>query len=125
MFSGIQKYMGEVGDPLNQQQRTEVAQRLLHQGLKRPELKDELYMQVFVCLCANIDLSNGDVEFLQPEFALHNLSFGVNIRTETEAAPSRNGPGMCGNDRMQLDELCPCGCVLQWCAFLRGPGARH
>ena len=46
MFAGIQKYMGESGDPMNQQQRTEVAQRLLHQGLKRPELKDELYMQV-------------------------------------------------------------------------------
>lgn len=46
MFAGIQKYMGESGDPMNQAQRTEVAQRLLHQGLKRPELKDELYMQV-------------------------------------------------------------------------------
>lgn len=32
--------------------QVEIAQKLLHQGLKRPELKDELYMQVhsnYIC----------------------------------------------------------------------------
>lgn len=46
MFSGILKYMGETGEPVTEPQRVEIAQKLLHQGLKRPELKDELYMQL-------------------------------------------------------------------------------
>ena len=45
MFSGIQKYM-DSGDDLPMAVRTDIAQKLLHQGLKRPELKDELYMQL-------------------------------------------------------------------------------
>ncbi len=46
MFSGILKYQGETGEKLDNPQRIEIAQKLLHQGLKRPELKDELYMQL-------------------------------------------------------------------------------
>ncbi|EFJ53111.1 Kar3 member kinesin-like protein [Volvox carteri f. nagariensis] len=46
MFSGILKYMGETGEQLPNIQSLEIAQKLLHQGLKRPELKDELYMQL-------------------------------------------------------------------------------
>lgn len=46
MFSGILKYMGETGEQVTEPQRVEIAQKLLHQGLKRPELKDELYMQL-------------------------------------------------------------------------------
>lgn len=48
MFGGILKYTGELteGDPITPAQRVEVAQKLLHSSLKRPELKDELYMQL-------------------------------------------------------------------------------
>lgn len=46
MFSGILKYMGETGERLEPPALIEIAQKLLHQGLKRPELKDELYMQL-------------------------------------------------------------------------------
>uniref|UniRef100_A0A7S0Y9G8 Kinesin motor domain-containing protein n=1 Tax=Polytomella parva TaxID=51329 RepID=A0A7S0Y9G8_9CHLO len=46
MFGGILKFMGESTEPLNDAQRLEIAQKLLHQGLKRPELKDELFMQL-------------------------------------------------------------------------------
>eukprot|EP00884_Botryococcus_braunii_P012518 jgi/Botrbrau1/21267/Bobra.39_2s0057.2 len=46
MFSMIQRYMGETGETLGQPQRLEIIQKLLHQGIKRPELKDELYMQL-------------------------------------------------------------------------------
>uniref|UniRef100_A0A7S0WQ45 Kinesin motor domain-containing protein n=1 Tax=Chlamydomonas leiostraca TaxID=1034604 RepID=A0A7S0WQ45_9CHLO len=46
MFSGILKYMGETGERLDDAGRIEIAQKLLHQGLKRPELKDELFMQL-------------------------------------------------------------------------------
>lgn len=46
MFSGILKYQGDTGELMEEPQRIEIAQKLLHQGLKRPELKDELYMQL-------------------------------------------------------------------------------
>lgn len=46
MFSGILKYQGDTNEPVDGPQRIEIAQKLLHQGLKRPELKDELYMQL-------------------------------------------------------------------------------
>jgi hypothetical protein len=46
MFSGILKYMGETNEPVADMARLEIAQKLLHQGLKRPELKDELFMQL-------------------------------------------------------------------------------
>eukprot|EP00798_Chlamydomonas_sp_ICE-L_P009527 gene9527-12466_t len=46
MFSGILKYQGETGEKLDTPQKIDIAQKLLHQGLKRPELKDELYMQL-------------------------------------------------------------------------------
>ena len=47
MFAGIQRYMDEAqeGAP-NTTQSIEIVQKLLHQGLKRPELKDELFMQL-------------------------------------------------------------------------------
>jgi len=32
--------------PFVRPQAVEIAQKLLHQGLKRPELRDELYMQL-------------------------------------------------------------------------------
>ncbi|CAD7699890.1 unnamed protein product [Ostreobium quekettii] len=46
MFSGILKYMTRGHEFASEQQRIEIIQKLLHQGLKRPELKDELYMQL-------------------------------------------------------------------------------
>jgi len=46
MFSGILKYQGDTGEQIDNAQRMEIAQKLLHQGLKRPELKDELFMQL-------------------------------------------------------------------------------
>ncbi len=46
MFAGILKYQGDTGEQIDAAQRIEIAQKLLHQGLKRPELKDELYMQL-------------------------------------------------------------------------------
>jgi hypothetical protein len=49
MFGGVQKYMG-IGDvsnePLSDPMLVEVAAKLMHQAIKRPELRDELYMQV-------------------------------------------------------------------------------
>lgn len=46
MFQGLLKYMGETGEVINPAAKIEIIQKLLHQGLKRPELKDELYMQL-------------------------------------------------------------------------------
>lgn len=48
MFNGLLKYCNDAdgGDDPSQSQRLEIAMKLLHQGLKRPELKDELYMQL-------------------------------------------------------------------------------
>jgi hypothetical protein len=46
MFAGILKYQGDSGEQIDDAQRIEIGQKLLHQGLKRPELKDELYMQL-------------------------------------------------------------------------------
>ena len=46
MFAGILKYMGDSNEPVTDAVRMDIAQKLLHQGLKRPELKDELYMQL-------------------------------------------------------------------------------
>jgi hypothetical protein len=46
MFTGILKYSGDTNESLPQAQRLEIAQKLLHQALKRVELKDELYMQL-------------------------------------------------------------------------------
>ena len=46
MFAGIQRYMDEAQEGLNTSQSIDIVQKLLHQGLKRPELKDELFMQL-------------------------------------------------------------------------------
>ena len=46
MFAGIQRYMDEAQEGSNTAQSIEIVQKLLHQGLKRPELKDELFMQL-------------------------------------------------------------------------------
>ena len=49
MFGGVQKYMlPDSGPPdgITPLQRLEIAGKLLHQAIRRPELKDELYMQV-------------------------------------------------------------------------------
>ena len=46
MFASVLKYQGDTGEALDDVQRMDIAQKLLHQGLKRPELKDELYMQL-------------------------------------------------------------------------------
>ncbi len=68
MFAGVQKYMTESGtEVLTGTSRAELVQKLLHQGIKRPELKDELYMQLLkqsrgnttpsnvkVCLCSHV-----------------------------------------------------------------------
>lgn len=45
MFAGIQKYMDD-SEGLSMPASIEIVQKLLHQGLKRPELKDELFMQL-------------------------------------------------------------------------------
>lgn len=39
-------YMGLTSDPYDPKQQLEVAAKLLQSCLKRPELKDELYMQL-------------------------------------------------------------------------------
>lgn len=46
MFASVLKYQGDTGEALDDVQRIDIAQKLLHQGLKRLELKDELYMQL-------------------------------------------------------------------------------
>jgi hypothetical protein len=48
MHAHIQRYCGDDGREgrLPQAVAVEVVQKLLHQGLKRPELRDELYMQL-------------------------------------------------------------------------------
>lgn len=46
MFAGTLKYMGETSDEVSHETAIEIAQKLLHQAIKRPELKDELYMHL-------------------------------------------------------------------------------
>lgn len=46
MFASVLQYMGVHGEILGAMQALELAQKLLHQGLKRVELRDELYMQL-------------------------------------------------------------------------------
>lgn len=46
MFSGILKYQGDTAETVSGALKFEIAQKLLHQGLKRPELKNELFMQL-------------------------------------------------------------------------------
>lgn len=46
MFASVLQYMGVHGEMLSQVASLELAQKLLHQGLKRTELRDELYMQL-------------------------------------------------------------------------------
>ena len=46
MFSSVLQYMGVHGEMLSQVASLDLAQKLLHQGLKRTELRDELYMQL-------------------------------------------------------------------------------
>lgn len=59
MFAGVQKYMAESGtEVLTGTSRAELVQKLLHQGIKRPELKDELYMQLLKQSRGNTTPSN-------------------------------------------------------------------
>lgn len=46
MFNSILHYMGVHGEVLANMQSLELAQKLLHQGLKRPDMRDELFMQL-------------------------------------------------------------------------------
>ena len=46
MFTSILQFMGVHGEMLSQVAALDLAQKLLHQGLKRTELRDELYMQL-------------------------------------------------------------------------------
>jgi hypothetical protein len=46
MFNSILHYMGVHGEVLANMQSLELAQKLLHQGLKRADMRDELFMQV-------------------------------------------------------------------------------
>lgn len=46
MFAGTLKYMGETTEDVSHETAIEIAQKLLHQAIKRPELKDELYMHL-------------------------------------------------------------------------------
>ena len=46
MFAGTLKYMGETSEEVTFETAIEIAQKLLHQAIKRPDLKDELYMHL-------------------------------------------------------------------------------
>jgi hypothetical protein len=46
MFISVLKYQGEGGEQISAVHGFDIAQKLLHQGLKRSELKDELFMQL-------------------------------------------------------------------------------
>jgi hypothetical protein len=46
MFTSVLQFMGVNGEMLSQVATLDIAQKLLHQGLKRTELRDELYMQL-------------------------------------------------------------------------------
>uniref|UniRef100_A0A7S0R8D5 Kinesin-like protein n=1 Tax=Pyramimonas obovata TaxID=1411642 RepID=A0A7S0R8D5_9CHLO len=46
IFSLILKYMGESGEPVSPQEGVTICNKLLREGLKRPELRDELYAQL-------------------------------------------------------------------------------
>lgn len=46
MFLGTLKYMGETNEEVGHNACIEIAQKLLHQAIKRPDLKDELYMHL-------------------------------------------------------------------------------
>lgn len=46
MFAGTLKYMGESSEEVSFETAVEIAQKLLHQAIKRPDLKDELYMHL-------------------------------------------------------------------------------
>ena len=46
MFASVLQYMGVHGEMLGAMQALELVQKLLHQGLKRAELRDELFMQL-------------------------------------------------------------------------------
>jgi MyTH4 domain/FERM central domain len=46
MFAGCLKYMGETPEEVPHATAIEIAQKLLHQAIKRPDLKDELYMHL-------------------------------------------------------------------------------
>lgn len=50
MFNAVLKYQSEGGDS---PERLELVQKLLHQGLKRGELRDELFMQLLKQTRAN------------------------------------------------------------------------
>lgn len=46
MFSAMLRYHGDGPDPVDAAQQVELSAKLVHSGIKRPELKDELYMQL-------------------------------------------------------------------------------
>lgn len=46
MFNSVLHYMGVHGEVLANMQSLELAQKLLHQGLKRADMRDELFMQL-------------------------------------------------------------------------------
>ena len=46
MFSAVLEYMGTNGEMLSQVAGLEIAQKLLHQALKKTELRDELFLQL-------------------------------------------------------------------------------
>lgn len=46
IFGYVLNYMGENTDPIDPSQQIEIAVKIIHSCTKRPELKDELYMQI-------------------------------------------------------------------------------
>ncbi|CAD7703005.1 unnamed protein product [Ostreobium quekettii] len=46
MFNSLLKFTGDASFDVSDVQQMEIAQKLLHNGLKRAEMKDELYMQL-------------------------------------------------------------------------------
>jgi hypothetical protein len=46
IFALILKYAGDAGEAVSAQEGVAICNKLLREGLKRPELRDELYAQV-------------------------------------------------------------------------------
>ena len=57
MFIGVLAYTGDGDELITDSQRVTIAKMLLHHGLQRSELKDELYMQLLKQTRGNPDVS--------------------------------------------------------------------
>ena len=105
MFGSILSYTGD--DKLTEAQRIETVQKLMHQGLKRPELRDELYMQL-------VKQTRGNTvpESRQRAWELFNL-------VAASMPPSKVGRGQ----RIDMEDAG--NSVLEGCEGLGGAGGRN